>query len=147
MPCTMPSPCHSIAPALSGHSHHVYWIVLTSLITLVPSLAGDRHANAQLWTRPDAPTTPRSCQSAHEHVSGHDRAHARPIASVLPSSSPFARAHTYAPASSWTTLLARGNALAIAMIRSLPPSTVLVVEATRAIPSSPGRASYPQSLA
>jgi hypothetical protein len=116
----MPSPCHSIAPALSGHSRHVYWIALTSLTTLVPSLAGDRHDNAQLWTHPDAPTTPRSCQSVHEHVSGHDRARRRLEPLVLLSLSYLARMITTPTATSWTCSLARPSLVAVAMIGVLP---------------------------
>jgi hypothetical protein len=97
MPCTMPVIMLPPSLLLFLHFHHVQQHLLATLIVTLPTIGHGEARPGQERTRPDAPRTPRSCQSAHEHVSRHDRAHARPIAVVLPSPPPFAHARAYSP--------------------------------------------------
>jgi hypothetical protein len=71
----------------------------------------------------------RHAVSTPWQVSGRARARRRPVALVLLSLSPFARARPSAPATYWTCSLARARPIDAAMITTRPPSTVLVAEA------------------
>jgi hypothetical protein len=142
----MPLSCHSLSLPLSGHHQHVNELHPTPPRTLVPSLARQTDGNAQTRRVQTMPTTPRSCQSAHEHVSGHDRAHTRPIAVVLLSPFPFARVITTSPAHSQTPPLARRRPVADALVnlcRARTARTLTMPELPRPPFTAPARAVGP----
>jgi hypothetical protein len=116
----MPSACRPHMPLISLALPSLFHLVIehlcTPLSTPVPSLRKETHTIGRTRRAHARPERARHAVSAPRRRSGRRSTLPRPIASVLPSLSPLARARPSAPATYWTCSLARGRLVAVAII-------------------------------
>ena len=120
MPCACRPHMPLISLALPSLFHLVIEHLCTPLSTPVPSLRKETHT---IGRTKRAHTSPGTCQhavTAPRPNPGRARTPPCPVALVLPSPCPLARAITTPPATYWTCSLARGRLVTVAMIRARP---------------------------
>jgi hypothetical protein len=120
MPCACRPHMPLISLALPSLFHLVIEHLCTPLSTPAPSLRKETHTIGRTRRAHARPERARHAVSAPRRRSGRRSTLPRPIASVLPSLSPLARARPSAPATYWTCSLARGRLVTVAIIENLP---------------------------